>query len=371
MKPDLPTLKDLARQYLTGKAASHGLTLRMGPCRLRLHSDSPALVHTLKRYFGDFLEPQEDAPVDATVIALEAPAPELGLTFTEKEPEPGKNKIKEEYFDLPGGRVVRKRLTGMVFMFGGDLNLALGPCLANDNQVINFINSRYIQLMLERGHLLCHAAAVAGPQGGLALAGWSGAGKSTLALHMMGLGLDFVSNDRLLIHLDPSTGDLHMHGVAKLPRINPGTALSTPHLGGILSPDESRRFAALPLAELWSLEHKYDVYLDRCFGPGRFRLQAPMLGLVVLTWRHGAGPFRLREAAPGRRAELLEAFVKSPGLFYLPPRLAPAMATTGAYLRDLAGCPVYELAGGADFSAAARACRELLPRAGQAAGCRR
>ena len=55
----------------------------------------------------------------------------------------------------------------------------------------------------------------------------------------------------------------------------------------------------------------------------------------------------------------------------LPPRLAPAMATTGAYLRDLAGCPVYELAGGADFPAAARACLELLPRPGQATACRR
>ncbi|MFH1032999.1 MAG: HprK-related kinase B [Pseudomonadota bacterium] len=368
MKQDLPTLSELTRPYLAQDSAVHGLILRLGQCRLRLLSNSPALAHGLRGYFADFLASpaQADEPVDLTITALEAPAPQLGLPLAEKAPEPGKSKIKEEYVDLAGGRVVRKRLTGMVFMFGGGLNLAVGPCLANDNQVVNFINSRYIQFMLERDHLLCHAAAVTGPGGGLALAGFSGAGKSTLALHLVGLGLDFVSNDRLLIHLGPE--GLHMHGVAKLPRINPGTALSTPRLGGILSPDETRRFAALPPAELWSLEHKYDVYLDRCFGPGRFSLSAPMLGLVVLTWRHGGGPFRLREVDPGRRVELLEAFIKSPGLFYLPPPEAPAAT---AYLRDLAGCPVYELAGGADFPAAAVSCLELLAQAGLAAGGRR
>ena len=76
-----------------------------------------------------------------------------------KTPDPGKTKIKEEYVDLDDGRIVRKRLTGMLFVFGGGQNVAVGPCGANLNQVINFINNRYIEW------LLCRPACWAMPPG--------------------------------------------------------------------------------------------------------------------------------------------------------------------------------------------------------------
>ena len=56
---------------------------------------------------------------------------------------------------------MRKRLTGMVFLMADGLNLAVGPCLANVNQVVNFVNSRYIEHLLRSGGLLCHASACA------------------------------------------------------------------------------------------------------------------------------------------------------------------------------------------------------------------
>lgn len=43
-----------------------------------------------------------------------------------EEPDPGKSKVKEEYADFPDGRLVRKRLTGMVFVFGEGDHLAMG-----------------------------------------------------------------------------------------------------------------------------------------------------------------------------------------------------------------------------------------------------
>ena len=64
---------------------------------------------------------------------------------------------------------------------------AVGPCLANDNQIVNFINNRLIEVRLRAGDLLFHAAGVARNGRGLALAGFSGAGKSTLALAIMRL----------------------------------------------------------------------------------------------------------------------------------------------------------------------------------------
>ncbi len=81
------------------------------------------------------------------------PAPEVGLAYIPKEPDPGKPRVKEEYLDFPDGRLVRKRLTGLVFAFNQTEHYALGPCLANLNQVVNFINSRLIQHALARGAL--------------------------------------------------------------------------------------------------------------------------------------------------------------------------------------------------------------------------
>ena len=293
------TLESLAHGLLAGRRLEHPLWLRFGDCRLRLDSDSPDLVASLRSYFSDFCVPE--GPVDISVQALEGPALELDLPLVAKEPDPGKPRVKEEFIDLDDGRLVRKRLTGMVFMLGASRHLAVGPCLANDNQVVNFLNSRYIQWLLDRGYLLCHAAAVATSQRGLVLAGFSGMGKSTLALHLMSQGVNFVSNDRLLLRQQDD--GLAMHGVAKLPRINPGTALTNTHLVSVLSTEDKERFQALSTPELWTLEHKYNVYLDRCFGPGRFQLAAKTHGLVILNWREKGGGCRLREVDLAQRPD--------------------------------------------------------------------
>lgn len=345
------SLAELASSLTAGQSVPYRLGLAFGDCSLELRSNSKELVERLQVYFSDFLA--GEAEPGLAVTALEAPEWRPDRELTTKEPDPGKKKIKEEYADLPGGRLVRKRLTGMMFLMGRDLHLAYGPCLANDNQVVNFINSRHIQWMLERGWLLCHASGVSRNGSGLALAGVSGAGKSTLALHLMNQGLDFASNDRLLIRRQ--AGILQMCGVAKLPRINPGTALNNPSLKQVIPADEAREFARLPMEDLWSLEHKYDVFIDKCYGGGHFRLASSMNGLVVLSWSHGNGESLIRRVNPAERPDLLAAFMKEPGLFYLPqdPASLPGPAE---YIAALEGAPVYEIAGGVDFNRAVEAC---------------
>ncbi len=131
-------------------------------------------------------------------------------------------------------------------------------------------NHPFIQWKLDQGCLLCHAAAVSWKGQGLILAGFSGLGKSTLALHLMNKGLDFVSNDRLMVRKKDHC--LEMYGVPKLPRVNPGTILNNQSLTGILTPDELKKFSGISEDRIWKLEHKYDVWLDKCFGPDRFKL---------------------------------------------------------------------------------------------------
>ncbi len=354
-----PAFAELYRRLIDDGPLEHTLGLRFDGLSVRLSSNEADLVGELRGYYGAFV----DDTLDGTEIEIQALQnaaiePPAGLEFTVNPPGPGKTKLKEEFIELDCGRLVRKRLTGMLFLFDGRTNLACGPCRENPNQVINFINNRYSGRLMDRGALLLHAAGVARGGCGLALAGVSGAGKSSLALQLLRRGLDYISNDRLLLD-ESADGSLELHGVPKLPRINPGTALNNPVLRGILPAERRREYAELSPEELWEVEEKYDVFVEELFGRGRFRLRAPFSALVILNWRRGGGAVRLRplELMPGH--PLLPAFTKRPGVFHYPP-LAPGAHSDSAYLERLAGRPVYELVGGIDFERAAELCLELL-----------
>ncbi|SFL56411.1 HprK-related kinase B [Desulfomicrobium norvegicum] len=351
------TLRGLVHLLSAGVATPHQVCLSMGDCRFRVMTNSGNLARELTRYFAPFLNSGSEA--DISITALQGEVPDLGLIFEVKEPDPGKTKIKEEWADIEGGRVIRKRLTGMHFLFGNGENLAVGDCEANPNQVVNFINNRFIERKLNEDCLLAHAAGVAMCETGMAMAGFSGMGKSTLALHLVSKGVTFVSNDRLMI--SPASSGPVMFGVAKHPRINPGTALHNPDLTGIISPEDTAHFQSLPPEELWSLEHKYDALIDQLFGPDRFILQCPMRYLVLLNWHRDGSPTRFEEIDINARHDLLEAFMKDTGLFFTAENgYAP---TQDDYAKALAGCRVFEISGGVDFDQAADGCLRLLEKA--------
>jgi HprK-related kinase B len=324
------------------------LTISLAGWVIAVRSNSIELIQDLKDYFEPFVT-QPQSP-HLMVFALETPELDTGLRFTIKQPDPGKSKIKEEWADLPGGRVVRKRLTGMIFAFGPGHHLAAGPCLANSNQVVNFVNNRLIQMELNQGCLLAHAAGIRTGSTGVALAGFSGMGKSTLALHLMSKGVTFISNDRLLVQR--GGGRAQMIGVPKLPRINPGTALNNPDLAGVIPPEEKEQFAALTTDEIWDLEHKYDVDIAQCFGPYRFELKSPLDALAILNWQRNGSGLVVQEVDLNRRLDLLAAFKKDWGLFFLAGEAEPDHSDQ-AYLAALQGVRVFELTGGVDFLGAA------------------
>jgi len=381
----MPSLEAVARSLAARQPAPFALRLRLEELTLLVRSNSAVVMADLRAYFAPFALPAEDeARPDLDFLLLDGPVEAAPVELAVRPHLPGKRPDKERAADLPGedgaaeaGRMVRKQATGMLFVFGRGVNIALGPCAQNRNQLVNFLCARYMERRVAAGWVLGHAAGVVrNDQGaglGLALCGFAGMGKSTLALHLLARGCDFLTNDRVLV--EPREAGPWLHGIPKHPRLNPGTALGNPELAPFLAralPESKRRACAdLPRAALYAVEDKYDAVIDECFGPAggpsaspvgrsRFRLAAPLAGLAVLNWRHDGGAFTARRVELAARPDLLEALRKPPGVFYLDRALETARLSAPQCLAALSGVPVLELSGGSDFSAGATACLELL-----------
>ena len=355
--PDKNTVHDICKDILMQHPASKQLFIGIGYIIIQIKSNSEPLLSELRTYFKEFISWESHA--DIIIHAIEANIGTLPYVFEEKQPDPGKTKIKEEFINLEDGRIVRKRLTDMILLFNGRYNLAVGPCLANSNQVVNFINNRFIEWMLRRGSLLAHASGVCSQSRGLAIAGFSGTGKSSLALRILDRGAYFVSNDRLMMNIQ--RGQLRMYGIPKHPRVNPGTLLSLPALDNIIDEQDRADFVRLPPDELWNLEKKYDVIIDAVFGQKKFHLHAPMNGLLIINWRKLGADLIIRRIDIAQRRDLLSAFIKSPGLFFLPESGKPMPDfTPERYLDFLQTCDVFEASGGVDFEQATTFCLNYL-----------
>ncbi|MBR9884126.1 MAG: HprK-related kinase B [Oceanospirillales bacterium] len=334
------------------------LVLTLDGMSISVRSNSPALIARLGDYFAHVVaDPKQQTDIE--VVAIERDAPNLDLPYVDWRREAGKKGRKDACFDLPGARVIHKVRTGMTFLQSDKLRIAAGPCLANDNQVINFINNQYMNALQQRGWLNCHAAALRYRGRALAMAGFSGGGKSTLMLHMMeNPDTAFISNDRLFVQAQH--GKIMAAGIPKLPRINPGTIINNTRLSPLISEREQAELSALPAPELWDLEQKYDADITQLYGEGRIEAgHCPLAGFMVLNWTREKGhPLKVEQVDLAERRDLLAAIMKSPGPFYQNAD-GVFLADSGdfdesAYLNVLQHVPVYEASGSVDFEALSR-----------------
>ncbi|MCO6438658.1 MAG: HprK-related kinase B [Phycisphaerae bacterium] len=348
---NLTTIAALEKSLLAGQVCGTSLRLKFEDFSIAVRTNSGQLRNELVHYYRPFVqqgEPFTEQRPDDSVSVVDGDAPVVGIPLQDVPLDPGKTRRKEAVADLADGRVVLKVRTGMLFLMGPSSAVAVGPALRNTNQIINFIDSRYLRWRLDRGGVLLHAAGVRGPGGGVVIAGLSNRGKSTLALRLVGAGLDFISNDRVVAQ--KSSDGLIMYGLPKQPRVNPGTIVTNPILRSLIP--ESRRNALSELSpdELWRLEDKYDVDIEACFGEGKRVLSSPLRCVVVLSWKRGEGPPRLNRVNLASRSDLLAALMKSVGVM-VGGSINPDVRRPRpqAYLAALDGCPAYELGGGADF----------------------
>jgi HprK-related kinase B len=290
------------------------VTLTLGNWGAKIRSNSTKLLDRLSHYFDAYVTSK--TRFDVEIIALERAAPEMDLPFTDWRREPGKSGRKDSYVDLVDGRIIRKVRTGMVFVQHPDWRVAAGPCLAFDNQVINFINAQYMNYLQQNDWLICHAAAISSDNHTIAIAGFSGGGKSTLMLKTMEQAhWQFLTNDRLFIRRRGST--VACRGIAKMPRINPGTLLNNARLRPVLSDTRIAELESLTEDSLWALEDKHDVMIAEHYGRDRIAQEANLVALLVLNWsRNTDRPTEITRVDLRERTDLLDAIMKSPGPFY-------------------------------------------------------
>ncbi len=350
-------IAQIRAQLTNGESPGHKANFCFSGFEVEVRTNSSGLIDDLRNYFKEF--PSKGGKPNVTIEALETPEPRLDLALTQRLPDSGKTRIKEEFADLADGRLIRKRETGVHLLFGSGQYLAVGPVKTYSNQVINFINNQYMHWFLDQGYILAHAAGIQWKGKGLCIAGYSGMGKSTLSLNFMSRGATFVSNDRLLLK---KTGDsIQMRGVPKHPRINPGTIIHNPDLANLIGKEKKRAYSQLPPEELWGLEEKYDAIIDECFGPNKYALEGELDLVAVFNWAGMDKPPEVHPVDLQKRPELLQSFIKSLGLYYSPEtdRVTDEPGVED-YLKHLADCPAVEITGGKDFQIVSETCLEIL-----------
>lgn len=327
-----------------------------GPLGILVKSNSASLLHELATYYKGY-STERSASSQLTLYMIEQPAVGEELTWLEVPREAGKQGRKEGYLDAPAGRWIKKFKTDMSFLQRVDNPVAVGPCLAHIAQVINFINNQYLNHFLQQGFMLGHAAAF--DRGGkvTAIAAGSGGGKSTLMLRCLEHPeRRFLTNDRLLF-AQQAHGPQAL-GLAKLPRVNPGTLLHSPRLRHILSAQRQQELERMPAAELWPLEEKYDVHVDDEYGADRLTLKGRFANLVMLDWSHSSEqPTALERIDLSVQPTMIEGLRKRPGPFYQDARGEFSadlnqIASFDDYVRQLEGVSVFRFTGQVDFEAA-------------------
>lgn len=326
--------------------------LRCGDFVAEIESNSANVLAELADYFKPWLVAAQAS--DTVVYNIDSEPVALPFSLTDWPRESGKTGTKEAYCDLSEGRIIRKTRTAMVFVQATHYKIAIGSCRHQVNQLVNFINNQYMNRLQQQQWLINHASAFVYDAHAYAVAGFSGSGKSTLMLRMLDdERICYLTNDRLFLRRDEQR--LTAAGIAKLPRVNPGTLLHNPRLTTLLTETRKKQLMNLPDRELWALEEKYDVNIATTYGSDKIVEQAPLAAIIILNWQLDSGqPCRITSVDLSKRLDLLDALRKSPGPFF---QNAQGCFLTQAeipspkrYLNTLGDCKIFEVSGRIDFA---------------------
>ncbi|BFM50027.1 HprK-related kinase B [Marinomonas sp. THO17] len=342
------------------------LDLQFAEQHVQVRTNQADIALALKAYYKSYLTLSSGATTQHKVqlYVIEQIAVGDDLDWLEVPREEGKLGRKEGYLDVSGGRWIKKFKTGMSFLQRPNNVVALGPCENNLAQIINFINNQFLNHYLRQGFTLGHASAFTFLGQATAIAAASGGGKSTLMLRCLeDSSRDFLTNDRILLKREGK--QTRTIGLAKLPRVNPGTLLNSERLRHILPDDRQQALLAMSTAELWSLEEKYDVQIEDDYGPKRVQLEGELQNLIMLDWSLDSNDATFMEPVDlTQQPEAIEGLRKRPGPFYQDAKGQFAdlndIDSIPHYVDALRNVNVFRLGGKVDFDRAYQLIGDML-----------
>lgn len=271
------------------------LHLQFADYRIDVETNSLRLAGRLQSYFSGYLaleHAQADVHLQAVVGEPDYDASKMEVWSRPSTP----NRLpKESYHEDGGIRHILKNRTGVLISLSDEGASIIGALEENANQVINLIGTLFGLSLLTQGYAMVHASAIVDKTNGEALVflGNSGSGKSSLALQLIERGgYDFLSNDRVLMRAEKDI--VWVAGLPKKPRVNPGTLLASASLSKLVPRPRRRVYEQLPREELWQLEEKTDVDVERELG-AHSRLTARLGRVFSLEWRPSGEGFTQRK----------------------------------------------------------------------------
>lgn len=328
-----------------------------GELSVKVKSNSEALLDELDLYYKSYVSSSNDESGKTLYVINQA---NIGYEhdWLDVPREAGKQGKKEGYLEnVEGGRWIKKFKTGLTLLQHQSTPTVVGECEQQLAQIVNFINNQCLNHYLSQGFELGHASAFSREGKVTAIAAGSGGGKSTLMLRCLEDGArNFLTNDRLLFKHE--NGKVSAVGIAKLPRVNPGTLLNAPRLKHILPVQRQTELEKMPISELWGLEEKYDVQIEDEYGLGRVVLQGELVNLVMLDWALNSDePTALLPVDLSAEAEEIDGLRKRPGPFFQDSNGVFSedlneLASLSQYCQALAPINVYRLTGKIDFDRA-------------------
>jgi HprK-related kinase B len=203
------------------------INLRFLDFQILVETNSLRAASRLQSYFRAYRAAPAGAP-DMRLRVVSA-RPEYDETrMREWERAAGKRPPKESFYDAGNTRYILKNRTGMLIALREDEAAIVGDVNRHLNQAVNLIGTLFGLSLVDKGYAMLHASAVvrADVDEAMIFLGNSGSGKSSLALQLIERGgFDYLSNDRVL--LKARQDGVHVVGLPKKPRVNPGTLLAS------------------------------------------------------------------------------------------------------------------------------------------------
>lgn len=336
--------------------ATESVELPFGSFLVHFHTNSKPLRDAISAYYKSYQSADFPTAKEIDVYAFHQACTGETEDWKEVVREKGKTGGKEAFIEVPYGRWIRKVRTGMLMLQRVVNPVVVGPCEDQLAQVVNFINNQFINYYLREGYILGHASAFVNNGKATVIAASSGGGKSSLMLRFLENDQNlFLSNDRVM--MKRTDMGVHVVGVAKMPRVNPGTLIHADRLRHLLSEDYQKSLLELPKQELWELEDKYDVQIEDEYGPDRVVLEAELAHVLLLDWSlSGSDDVSISAIDVATEPRALSGLQKRQGPFYqdlngnFPGE--GEMAPLNDYVDVLSGVTVFSVSGRVDMDGA-------------------